>query len=173
FLLFLKIPPPESYLAVNKVSQLDEGIKGVRFSPDGGKIVGWFNNARVELWDVKRSEKLPFIEVAVPVTIAAFSPDGQSIFIGFDEGGAVLFDLDGKSEGSLFVPEGSVTSVAISPDGQYILAGFADQALIWYRQRILKVFKAHWGKVTSVAFSPDGKTILTGSLDKTIRLWDV
>jgi WD40 repeat protein len=154
----------------------DGGIRCLRFSPDGRKLLvaggrtqAW-GDAR--LWDVATGKPLgPELRMLGMVNDAAFSGDGKTFVTASFE---VIHWNSETSERIWTRQNDSSSKVAFSPDGRLILAQLYNGAQLYDSQTGAPTCAQlrHKDAVRDVTFRPDGKMILTCSRDGTARLWD-
>jgi len=118
----------------NTLTQHQEGINCVVFSPNGKLLASCSNDATIKIWDVKTGDNL--ITLAGhqhTVFSVAFSPDGKLVASGGVDKTVRLWKLE-TSE-TLFTLEGHedwVMSVAFSPDGNMLASGSRDKSIrLW------------------------------------------
>ena len=164
---------------------LDEGVRCVAFSPDGGLLAANGDDETVELWNPETGERLHTLTGHSSwVHTVAFSPDGRLLATGSDDKTVRLWDpRTGEQLRTLTGHQHSVVAVAFSPDGRLLATGGRDKTvLLWDPQsgkrwnprsgKSLHTRTGHTNGVRTVAFSPDGRLLATGGHDKTVRLWD-
>lgn len=127
-------------------------VRGIAFSPDGGKLVSASSDGTVGLWDVASGNR-----------IRCFGLDVQPAQI-----------VEDIQEESTFNP----SCIAISPDGQQIAVGDFDEKIHLWRLNGLSStpfthLHGHAGAVSSLGYSPDGKLLASSSSDRTICLWNI
>ncbi len=138
-----------------------EGSGGVRFSPDGRKIVSVGLGSTIRVWDVATGRLMKnFKSNSTYVSSVAFTPDGQQIVSADEDGFLKLWDAESGTlvrtfEGHSFW----ATSLAITPDGRSIVSGGGDSTLkIWdkhsgsLRATIIPSPAGHWATVLPEGF---------------------
>lgn len=149
-------------------------IFGIRFSPDGSRVVTCSEDGTARVFAVDGS--------AAPVVLqgheervfcAAFSPDGKKVVTGSRDRTARVFSADGTGEPIVLRGhEAQIFSVAFSPDGRRIVTGSVDKTARIFPadgHSAAVVLRGHGQTVSSACFSPDGRYVLTGSQDMLLR----
>jgi WD40 repeat protein len=159
----------------NRISAHVDGVKGVKFSPDGQTIASIPENNEIKLWHLDGRLQATLKGHNTGINGVSFSPDGKTIASAANDKTIKLWDLKGNLLQTLTGHTAEVTSVAFSPDGKTIASAANDKTIkLWDSEgTLLRTIKGHVAEVTRVAFSPDGKTIGSASNDKTVKLWDL
>jgi WD40 repeat protein len=162
-------------------------VRGIAFTPDGGRVVTGSADRTVRVWDADTGK--PAGEPLVndhSVNCMALSPDGKTILVGCGnvpntEGNARLWDLATGEPLATLPTKGPVWGVAFSGDGRRLLTGtyVPDEkisvAQLWEwegkKPRVVRRIP-HDNPIWTVALSPDGATAVTGGTDHKVRLWD-
>ena len=148
------------------------------FTPDGTRIVGYWNDAIHVVDATTGKETMVPRAVGGHVFCLAVSPDGRRLALGCDypDNAVRLWDLDqGKLLKVMTGHRNRVNSVAFSPDGRRIASASQDQTVrLWDAAsgQPVAVLKGHTSRVIQAIFSPDGTRLVSASLDGTVRLWD-
>jgi WD40 repeat protein len=164
-------------------------IRGLSFSPDGGKILSSVRDSRSEgtirLWDARTGKLLRTLDAFTPYSVA-FHPDGRNVV---SDGMSQVTVWDTVSDSKLemhsihSLHEGGF--VAVSPSGKTIASTSVamrqgneiDRYTITIFDRDtgkdLRVLSGHLQRINSGVFSADGQTLVSGSNDRTLKIWDV
>ena len=151
---------------------------GIKFSPDGSRLVGMLSSHQARLWDVETGQAIgePLLHAGV-VWQADFSPDSLRIATAGGDGRARVWNATNASPISQWMHhEGPVNRVRFSPQGHLLATGAHDNAArVWdaftgepYSQRLM-----HGGYVWDLNFSPDGTRLVTGAHDGVSTVWDI
>jgi eukaryotic-like serine/threonine-protein kinase len=146
-------------------------ITSAIFSPDGRRLLTWYDNAlahrgtgswrslirwienQADLWDAATGQHIAIIKGHdATINFAAFSPDGKKIVTTAEDPSS--FSSNGRNEDT----------------------NFRDRtARIWDAAtgKPLQVLRGHLRSVHSASFSKDGKWLVTTSEDRTARIWDL
>jgi WD40 repeat protein len=117
---------------------------GTDFSPDGARLVAWFNYATTMLlYDVASSSQLRTIEYAGSMTSADFSPDGKTLATATRDGLIIFWDFTNGTQLSSLKPN----IVQIPGDSTF--------------------------PIGEIKFSPDGEMLASADGDNKIRLWEL
>lgn len=160
-----------------RLAWYDDGIGVFRFSDDGTRLVGAFQNKNIGVWDADTGEELHILKGHTShVTSVTFDPDGKYIASGSSDKtvriwnattGATLFVLKGHT--------GDVNAVAFNHDGTLVASTSDDASVcIWDWNNGVKKYELtqHKDMIKCVAFNSDGTQLVSGSYDE-IRVFDV
>lgn len=174
-----------------EISEFNNPVFGVAFSPDGRKIAAASMHDGVIVWDARTQQRLgrPY-GLTGSVTSVAFSPDGKRLAAGdWKQGqpGALWIGNAETGRKELIIPAhvGIIWSIAFSSDGGRIASAGEDGTVqVWSLGTGdgIKTLKDETEGFTSVAFSRDGRYLAaaTGTryefpLKKprgVVRIWD-
>lgn len=155
-------------------------FSGIRFSPDGTRLLTWNADGSLQLWD-RNGEKTvesPFVQEG-GISQVEFSADGSRILTrsAHAQGAyaARLWDSSsGKAVGQPIMHQGGVTATHLSPDGtRFVSIGADGSARLWNARTGLALPHDLGDGTQGALFSPDGARVLTWSDDRGARLWDV
>ena len=119
---------------INRAQPHGSGIKSIRFSPDGERVVTASIDDTAQVWDARTGEpvgkRLIHAEV---VSFAEFSPDGERVLTASFDRTVRLWDAQ---TGELLLPPfehpGGVEEAHFSPDGQLVMSDCEDKHFrIW------------------------------------------
>jgi WD40 repeat protein/DNA-binding SARP family transcriptional activator len=107
---------------------LQGGVGGVAFSPDGTKLLtGQFIDAAVKVWDIGIAGDAEWINRPAQILGEgglAFAADGSSVIASSDGGTVTAWDPTGGAEGLITLDHESwVLTIDTSPDGRWIASG--------------------------------------------------
>src|SRR5215213_8116875 len=150
-------------------------IAGVRFSPDGNRIVTGSRDSTARLW---RAGGQPVTELrghSKPLSAALFSPDSKFVVTASADNTVRVWDsLDGKMITEFRGHSQAVNSVAFSSDGQSIVTSSDDQTARFWPfhpgdgRSTIEAWE-HSAAVTSIACKPDGSELAATTRDG--KLW--
>ena len=165
---------------------LDDGVRALKFSPDGTRLAGLSFPGELAVWEVDQwagIRQIPGLTLlkAYRGTLD-FSPDGKALVIG--DANDYLQVIDLASGDTKFDVSGAhserILSVAWSPDDSVIASGSGWEGgpiLLWDAASgdPLGKLKGHTSWISDLAFSEDkdGLRLYSASGDQTIRIWDV
>ncbi|KUP96494.1 WD40 repeat domain-containing serine/threonine protein kinase [Thermobifida cellulosilytica] len=141
----LVLPGQESYSGAPLVTDIEESVRAVAFSPDGSRLVVAAENIRV--WDFESGEFLDFLDeddeekTCTMVTALAFSRDGSTLAAGCDNGALRLWDFE----------SGQQTATLVNPDR----------------------YESFDCRITGVTFDEDGAVVASVAADDVVQRWDV
>ncbi|MEU0569203.1 WD40 repeat domain-containing protein [Nonomuraea sp. NPDC005983] len=173
--------------AQNRALNVEGGVGGVTFSPDGQQVATGNMRASADVWDVASGRRLRRFagDEDTSVNTVAFSPDGRLLAGGNPH--VKLWDVTtGRLVARLSIGAGhhGVNRVAFSPDGKIVAAatdGFGAKSfgrgavLLWdvSTLRRVAVLRGPAATIRAMAFNPDGKTFATNGPYPKVALWDV
>src|SRR5262245_30487697 len=164
-----------------------ERIVGVAFSPDGRLAAATEESGRIRIWDATTGQFLRSLRgLDEGVYWLAFNPDGSRLAAARNDARVARCDhrvmvwdvASGEVVHDISVHHPGVRlHVAFSPDGKHVATGGGDKSLarIWSLEtgRLVHTFDWHMEPVEALAFSPDGQYLATGGKDGRVRVWDV
>ncbi len=167
-------------------------IWGLKFSPDGSRLVSWSNeymghgddfewNNTTIVWDVYRDDAIgdSLPSIGGEPDIKAISPDGRRLVFQAKNRSYLVWDIDdGRSVGApLPIEWDDYVRFALNPDGTVLAISSPDKTtiILWDVEKGAAI----GAPLLSIcgfrdfAFSPDGSILAAGCRDGTIDLWDV
>ena len=143
------------------------------FFPDGERVLGFFTNGDVQVWDADGNQLDPGQNASGSVAwFPGFSGDGSRFAFGCVDGSAWLFDDSARVVAALAGHDAEVFAARISPDGDTVVTASIDGSLRIWDPTVLPEFHGHGAVVYGAAFSPAGDRVVTASEDRTARIWD-
>ena len=162
------------------ISERQEGIQSISYSPDGNILASGSLRGTVWLWDARSGAEIRQLETGRSESIdsIAFTPDGHHLIARTNVSGIFLWDVRTGHrvlELRRIKSTSNVSVVVVSPDGDKF-ARFEDGTIsaftIHDRQPVCKIPSGHEGSVWALAFSPDGKTLASCGTGDIVRLWN-
>jgi WD40 repeat protein len=151
-------------------------IRGMCFSPDGGRLASACQDGMIRLWDV-RSPKEPILllRAGEEVRGVCFSPDGRHVVAGGTDHVIRLWDVkSGQATLSLTGHTGIVQDLCYSPDRRRLASSSEDGTVkVWEvgSSREPLTIEGHAGVIRDVRFSPDGSRLVGAAQDQ-VKVWD-
>ena len=181
---------------LHTLRDLDVGVEGLAFSPNGTTLAAWAggDSGQVVLWDVTTGERLLSLDVGQNQRRSSW----ERRFVTFVQDGAiwvsvVRYDRDwtikwwdvatGSHLKSLTLPPiqrgwlSSIRSVAVSPDETHFAFGMIGLEnygglVIWNVSTGHSTIGNYEAGLNRVVFSPDGTLVASTAFDNTVVLWD-
>ena len=156
----------------------EEPCHGVRFSPDGRRVVTAAYDKRARVWDYATGEP-----VAKPIQHpdwvfdAYFHPDGRHLLTTCRDGRTRVWDwLSGRLVSPAFEHRDEVHSAAFTPDGRWVVTASLDKtARVWDWRTgtpVTPVLPLE-GKGLSVTVSPDSRKVVIGGFANALDIIDL
>jgi WD40 repeat protein len=181
---------------LHTLRDLDVGVEGLAFSPNGTTLAAWAggDSGQVVLWDVTTGERLLSLDMGQNQRRTSW----ERRFVTFVQDGAigisvVRYDRDwtikwwdvatGTHLKSLTLPPiqrgwlSSIRSVAVSPDETHFAFGMIGLEnygglVIWNVSTGHSAIGHYEVGLNRVVFSPDGTLVASTAFDNTVVLWD-
>ena len=181
-------PPPsatEPLLPLVTLTDFDETVRFVAFTPDGRKLIAAGHGKIVRVFDTQTGRLLRKLKGHEGgVESGAVSPDGKMLATGSWDKTIRLWNIDeGKTVGVLLGHKAATLGLAFSPDGTILVSGGADKVIrLWNPTTAteLKSLPPQEKPIYGIAISPDGKIFASASGDYKnpqetgqIMLWDL
>ena len=156
-----------------------DGCRPHAFTPDGKRLIGWDNDARLYVWDLVGGQTKPVWRQPGKNSPPAFdlSGDGRLLAVLSDARKASLLDVSGAEPREIMaVPlPADAWALALSPDGKRLAVGFMPDHKIRLRGVNGKTPEQQGeidfeGEPRFFRFSPDGKRLAVAW--DGIKLWD-
>jgi WD40 repeat protein/serine/threonine protein kinase len=149
---------------------------GIRFSPDGQRLIGVTDSGEVLMWDTQTWQLVKRLELkGASLICIAFAADGLHFVTGEDEGAVRLWETEGLRQLAVIGwHTARVKAVDFSPDGREVVSAGDDQSIsLWNVAggRAIAHLGTHTAPVLAVDYSPDGKHIASGGQDKSVRIY--
>ncbi|ETO28813.1 hypothetical protein RFI_08314 [Reticulomyxa filosa] len=151
------------------------GVNGIKFSPDGLRIVSWSNDETLRIWDtISRQQLYVLTGHSNWISAAQFSSDGSKIVsCAWDDPIRIWDVLSGKQIQLLEGHSDNICIAQFSPDGSKVVSCSEDETIqIWDtssgKQIHLIEKNANW-----VEFFPDGSKIAACLENGAIQICDV
>jgi WD40 repeat protein len=146
------------------------GIRAVRVTPDGKRILSIGDGPEIHVWDSTSGQRI--VDLAGTdrgLYSLAIAPDGKRVFAGGHE--AQIFELPTRRRvASLPVGKPLIVAAAFGPDSTVV---FGDDRLPRRFDRTgaeLAPLEGHQARIDAIAISPDGRRAVTCGGDGTIKL---
>jgi WD40 repeat protein len=134
----------------------------VQFS-HSGKVLAVGNDASVELWDWKNSERLVRFDPVFSVFMSlSFSADDRWLAASGSTGPVVVYDVQQKKVARSFEKGKDVAACAIAPDGSRVIVVDSRQnAVVWDARNGKEKYTIHEPRLLAydVAYRSDGKVV--------------
>ena len=158
-----------------------DGIRGVKFSPDGGRLATACDDSTIRIFDAHSGNQLISIKNPQPdysYLPVVWSTHGQRLFVVSKDYKIKFFDSSAGSplaEWQIHENSNGSMSIALSANGKFIASSAGCFISFWdtsTHTRLGIIEETH--KIDSIALSPDGSRLATGSTDSgSSIIWDL
>jgi len=160
----------------NRMSEHDDWVNGVSFSPDHRKIATTSRVGDLYLWNEDGS-LIKKIEDPQPLGASQveFDPKGKLIATG-SSSSIKLWSSEGEFKGELTGHEAGVWGINFSSDGQRLLSSGFDQTVkLWdiKSMKLIRSFRQESGEFWEAKFFPGDQEFLSIGLDNVLNLWSI
>jgi cell division cycle protein 20 (cofactor of APC complex) len=172
--------------AVQTLSNHEQEVCGLSWSPDGTTLASGGNDNKLNLWDANYSTQRPaprftLTDHQAAVKALAWSPHERNLLATGGGTSDRCIKFWNTATGSLLnsIDTGSqVCALQWNKHEKEILSshGFAkNQLCLWKYPTMCKVkeLNGHTARVLHMAQSPDGTQVVSAAADETLRFWDV
>ncbi|ETO29645.1 WD-40 repeat-containing protein [Reticulomyxa filosa] len=151
-------------------------VLGVKFSPDGSKILSYSLDKTIRIWDTSSRKQLHLLQNTNLPRAVYFSPDGSKI-VSYSESTTIyLWDvLSGQQLQTWEGHSNSITDVQFSSNGSKVVSSSLDGTIrVWdvLSGEHIQLLTEPSTWIGSIHLSPDDSKIVSYLNDKTIRVWD-
>ena len=177
--------PERSWLSIRDATTFDliwkqefepQGLRQIRWSPDGTRLVTCGFQSGPIVWDVDTNQKIAeFSEFTRMVPAVSWSPDGRKIVTGDWQCRVCIWDVDSQTRlQTIKAHEKWVSAVDWSPNGRWIASSSPDRAIkLWDAEgHLIRSLLGHRDEVWCVRWSPDGSLLASSSQDASVRIWE-
>lgn len=144
-------------------------VRGVRFTPDGSRLLTACFDGFVHEWDVAARRRVRSFEIGGLCSALAVSADGRLIAGGNNLGRLIVWDYaTGAVSAEVETKRGNVYDLDFSPLGDAVASANHDGTIsLWGVTGRPKgrQFEAHKGRVWSVRYDPTGCAVASGGED--------
>lgn len=153
--------------------ELESGVVGMAYSPDGNLLAIAQENGVVEVWDSLFGNVLATLVHEGAITDMDFSVNSAFLAVAGEDGSVWVWDPVTGEEIYRLRHEGAVRTLVFSPNGFWLGAGGDDGiARVWNLRTgrmVASVF--HLGAVLDMDFSPGGSWVISGGTDRAVKVW--
>ena len=161
------------------VSDDNNRVLVLEFSPDGTRLASGSKDKTVRLWNTDTGDELAILRKHTEWTnVLAFSPDGKMLATGSADKTVHLWDTDtGKPLTPLIGHLNGIAALAFSPDGNTLASGSTDGTIrFWNTQTgdLLPLeITEHTQWVAAASFFKDNATLVSVAFNGVITFWDL
>jgi WD40 repeat protein len=149
-------------------------ISGIRYTPEGTRLITSSQDGVVSIWDCKTAEKVREMKGHTDTSrCVAVSFDGMRILSGAEDNLMILWDAHTGEPLHKYDCCRPVWSVVFTPDGRHALCGCHNSLVLWDLASG-NILDRHDEEIRSSFFVdmvPDGEHAVSGSLDGSFRHW--
>ena len=169
----------EKILGRTPVSDDENQVLILDFSPDGTKLASGSRDKTVRLWDTDTGDELATLQKHTGwINALAFSSDGKILATGGTDKTVNLWDTDtGKLIRTLNGHLNGIVAISFSPDGKTIATGSTDGTVKFWNTETRDLLPinimGHTEWVKAVSFTKDSSILASVAFNGIITLWDL
>jgi WD40 repeat protein len=160
------------------LADLAAPVRGVRFTPDGARVVTWEVSGEIRSWDASSGALLSTVHTK-KISAAAFTPDVTKIVtLCPDDGSAHVVELPTGTESAVFPivhPAAAETQLLVRPDGAVLFSAvvLGQTVEVWDLRTGTRLRSIDSGvPITGFSETRDGARLVTHGIDGVARVWD-
>jgi WD40 repeat protein len=170
--------PVDDDLAVRILNGHVDTISGLRFAPDGNRLVSTSWDDTTRIWDVGSGHEICTLTGHKGgVSTLALYPDPPIAVTGDRDSGIILWDIRSCQKKASTARPSFIHSLAFDPDGGKVLVaihgGGRHSLFAWnYHTSDHDVLPGEWFDVVSATVPTLGRIIITAGEDGSVVIWD-
>lgn len=149
----------------------------VAVNNDGTMMVSSDKENRVNLWDLKKGQKIKVFSHSGEVNDVAFSPDNKTFISCGSDNKVIVWDSKKHTPVTILRSHtGPILCADFNPVNGNIATGSDDNTIIiWNGEDYYKMetLEGHTKEVNDVAYSSDGNFMVSGGSDDKVIIWDI